>query len=129
MVIGSRFLGLGDYKPEHIKGIGIKIFAAIATAITGRRITDPTSGFQALNREAIRVYASESYPEDFPDADVLIMLHKAGLKIAEVPVVMHPRTSGRSMHSGLKPLFYIYKMFLSILVTLLRKGGTGKESP
>jgi len=83
-------------------------------------VTDPTSGYQALNSNAIRFYASDYYPVDFSDADVIIMLHRAGLTIKEVLVTMYPNPQ-KSMHAGLKPLYYIFKMFLSIFLTLLRK--------
>lgn len=118
--LGSRFMGLGDYKPTFARAMGMKLFGGIASAIIGRKVTDPTTGFQALNRDVICFYASNTYPVDFPDADVLIMLHRAGLKSIEVPVMMYPRAEGKSMHSGLKPFYYVFKMFLSILVTLLR---------
>jgi len=121
VAMGSRFLGAGEYTSTFMRGLGIKVFGRIASSIIGRKVTDPTTGFQAMDREVIRFYASDSYPVDFPDADVLIMLHRAGLKSVEVPVVMYPRAEGKSMHSGLKPLYYVFKMFLSILVTLLRK--------
>ena len=121
VAMGSRFMGLCDYKTTFAKRTGMRVFGAIASAVIGRRVTDATTGFQALNRDVIRFYASDHYPVDFPDADVLIMLHKARLKSVEVPVVMYQRAEGTSMHSGWKPLYYIFKMFLSIGVTLLRK--------
>lgn len=122
VVIGSRFLELeGGYRVPLIRKMGMRLFARIASLIIGQPVTDPTSGFQALNRDAIRFYASRYYPVDYPDADVIIMLHKAGLRIKEIPVLMHVRKQGQSMHSGLKPVYYVFKMFLSMFVTLLRK--------
>jgi hypothetical protein len=121
VALGSRFMGLGDYKATVARSMGMKLFGGIASAIIGRPVTDPTTGYQALDREAIRFYASEFYPVDFPDADVLIMLHKAGMKTIEVPVVMHTREDGVSMHSGFKPVYYVFKMLLSIFVTILRR--------
>lgn len=121
VVIGSRFLGgSSEYKTSGVRRIGMALFSKIASVIIGQPVTDPTSGYQALNRDAIRFYASPYYPADYPDADVMIMLHRAGLRIREIPVRMHPRKQGQSMHSGLKPVYYIFKMFLSMFVTLLR---------
>lgn len=121
LVLGSRFLTPGAYRPSPARALGMALMRRILRVTTGERITDPTSGFQALNRRAIRLYASDVYPTDFPDTDVLIMILRAGLKVREIPVVMHPRLSGTSMHSGLKPVWYMFKMLLSIAVTLLRK--------
>ena len=122
VVIGSRFLGGNSvYRASVVRRIGMSLFRKITSVIIGQPVTDPTSGFQALNRDAIRFYASRYYPVDYPDADVMIMLHRAGLRIREIPVRMYPRKQGQSMHSGLKPVYYIFKMFLSMFVTLLRK--------
>ena len=103
------------------KKIGIVFFRIIASAITRQRVTDPTSGFQALNNKAMKFYASDAYPVDFPDADVLIMLYKRGLTFKEVPVRMNQSTKRKPMHSGTVPVYYLFKMVLSIVVTLLRK--------
>ncbi len=123
VVIGSRYLGGKDsYKIPLVRKLGMRLFAKIASVITGQPVTDPTSGFQALNRDALRFYASKYYPVDYPDADVIIMLHRAGLSVKEISVIMHNREEGQSMHSGIiKPLYYVFKMFLSMFVTLLRK--------
>lgn len=128
VILGSRFLGPSSFRPTFARRLGILIFRAIVSLIAGERISDPTSGFQALNREVLKLYATEAYPADFPDADVLIMLHFAGLRVKEVPVVMYPESdAGKSMHSGLRPLYYVFKMFLSILVTLMRRGRYKRE--
>jgi glycosyltransferase involved in cell wall biosynthesis len=121
VVIGSRFLGEGDYKAETLKKMGMILFRNIASLITGQKITDPTSGFQAMNRKAMKFCASDAYPVDFPDADVLIMLHRQGLRYKEVAVHMNQSPEKKSMHSGFVPLYYLFKMMLSIFVTLLRK--------
>lgn len=121
VALGSRFLGQKNYTPTFAKKLGMIFFSIIATIFTGNKVTDPTSGFQALNKKVIELYASQLYPVDYPDADVLIMLYKMGYRVKEVPVVMYSSTSSQSMHSGLKPLYYVFKMSLSIFVTLLRK--------
>jgi glycosyltransferase involved in cell wall biosynthesis len=122
VILGSRFLGSSTFKPEFARRVGIVLFRWIVSRVVRQRITDPTSGFQALNREVMRLYATEAYPVDYPDADVLIMVHFAGFTIKEIPVVMYTAAAhGKSMHSGLRPLYYVFKMFLSILVTLMRQ--------
>ncbi|MBI4685920.1 MAG: glycosyltransferase family 2 protein [Nitrospirae bacterium] len=121
VVIGSRFLDKGNYKAPFVRRMGMYFFGFISSVITGRKITDPTSGFQALNRKIMEFYASDAYPVDYPDADVIIMLHRRGYRFKEVQVTMH-NAAKRSMHGGIiKPMYYIFKMLLSIFVTLLRK--------
>jgi hypothetical protein len=123
IALGSRFLGRSDYKAPFIRRLGMFFFAVIASIVTGKKVTDPTSGFQALNSKVLELYASDAYPVDYPDADVIIMLHRRGIKFKEVPVTMKRAVGKVSMHGGLKPIYYMFKMLLSILVTLLRKKG------
>lgn len=121
IAIGSRFMDKGNYKAPFVRRIGMYFFGLIASIFTSRKITDPTSGFQALNKKVMEFYASDAYPVDYPDADVIIMLHRQGFRFKEVPVIMHNAVKP-SMHGGIiKPMYYIFKMMLSILVTLMRK--------
>jgi hypothetical protein len=124
-VLGSRFLGIESYEPSLARRVGMLFFRRLISWLIGQRITDSTSGFQAFNRRVIRFFASEVFPCDYPDADMLLTLHRAGFGIREVPVRMHASATGKSMHSGWKPVYYMFKMLLSIFVTLLRK----KEKP
>lgn len=120
VVIGSRFLDRdGHYKASAARKAGIALFGKIASIVTRQHVTDPTSGFQVMRTSVARFFCSEVYPVDYPDVDILILLHRSGFNVREVPVQMRPATNV-SMHSGHRSLYYIYKMFLSILVTLLR---------
>ena len=96
------------------------LFAWVATVATGRRITDPTSGYQALNARALAFCCTDAYPADFPDADVLILLARAGLRVQEVPVRMYGAPGKAGMHAGVRAVYYMFKMTLSIIVTMLR---------
>ena len=121
LVIGSRFKGQATYKIPVIRLIGMRIFSRIASAIAGNRITDTSSGFQALRRSVFSLFALGYYPVDFPDADTIIWVARHGYRVGEVAVKMHARVSGKSMISGLgSSLKYALKMPLSILVTILR---------
>ena len=128
IAIGSRFLrpagpstGEPEYRPPLARRLGMGVFRTITSWIIHQRVTDPTSGFQAMNRKVLEWVSSDQFPCDYPDADVIIMLHRAGFRIREIPVRMFPSQDKKSMHSGWKPIYYVFKMFLSILVTLMRK--------
>ena len=122
VAIGSRFRGRMNYHQPFVKRLGMRVFAWTVSAVTRRPVTDPTSGFQALNADALAFLCRDNYPVDYPDADTLLVLHYAGFKTLEVPVTMRERISGVSMHSGWKPFYYIGKMWLSIAMVLLRQG-------
>jgi hypothetical protein len=122
VAIGSRFRGRMNYHQPLVKRLGMRVFAWTVSAVTRQPVTDPTSGFQALNADAIEFLSRDNYPVDYPDADTLLVLYYAGFKTMEVPVTMRERISGVSMHSGWKPFYYIGKMWLSIAMVLLRQG-------
>jgi glycosyltransferase involved in cell wall biosynthesis len=120
VVIGSRFLDReGHYRPSRARKVGMAMFGRIASALTRQHISDPTSGLQVMRIQVARFFCSDVYPTDYPDADILIALHRSGFRVHEVPVQMRPPT-GASMHQGHRSFYYVYKMSLSILVTILR---------
>jgi glycosyltransferase involved in cell wall biosynthesis len=120
VVVGSRFLAKdGHYETPFARSLGIRLFARVASLATGQLVTDPTSGFQVMRGEIARLFSQDLFPVDYPDADILILLHRTGYRVREVPVQMRP-SPGRSMHSTQSTPYYVYKMLLSILVTLLR---------
>lgn len=125
VAIGSRFLGSMEYKTTWSKRKGMSIFAAVVTRFAHRPVTDPTSGFQALNREVLEFFARDNYPSDYPDADTLLLLNYAGFRAVEVPVRMRGRIAGLSMHRSWKVFYYIFKVFLSIFIVLLRQKTRG----
>lgn len=120
VVIGSRFLDRdGHYRPSAARKVGIALFSRIATLLTRSHVTDPTSGFQVLRISVAQFFCTDVYPADYPDADILVLLHRSGFRVTEVPVQMRP-SENVSMHSGHRSLYYVYKMLLSLLVTMLR---------
>jgi glycosyltransferase involved in cell wall biosynthesis len=122
VAIGSRFHAESHYRVGFLKSVGINLFRKIIWMVTGKKITDPTSGYQCLSRKAFEFLTNDTFPCDYPDANVIIMLHRAGFKIREIPVEMMPNPDGRSMHQGFLTIcYYFFKMFLSIFVTLIRK--------
>ena len=121
VVIGSRFIGKAHYKTSFARHAGMLLFGTIASIICRQKVTDPTSGFQVLKSRAIELIASDEYPPDYPDADFIILMNRNGFKIKEVSVTMHASPDKESMHHGHKTVYYVFKMFLSIFVTLLRK--------
>jgi glycosyltransferase involved in cell wall biosynthesis len=125
VAIGSRFLAESQYKVGILKTIGIHFFRRIIQWVIGQKITDPTSGYRCLNRRAFEFLTNDRFPYDYPDANVIIMLHRANLKIKEIPVEMKPNPEGRSMHRGLPTIsYYFFRVILSILVSLV-----GRERP
>lgn len=120
MVIGTRFVENRGYQATRARRAGILILARLISAIIGQPVTDPTSGFAAFNRRAITLFA-RVYPHDYPEPEGLVVAHRAGLRIREIPVTMKPRYGGRSSITSLRSIYYMIKVILAILIGLLRR--------
>jgi hypothetical protein len=113
LVIGSRFLEKTGYRMGFARDVGRRLFQAVARAF-GVTVRDPTSGFQAMNRRVLEEYARDFFPSDFPDVDVLVVAHQRGLRMAERSVRMREGVRASTLHGGLRDVYYVYKMLLSI---------------
>jgi glycosyltransferase involved in cell wall biosynthesis len=95
LVIGARFAGTGDYAVTGPRWWAMRVIAAVMSRLVGIRLDDATSGFRAAGRRAITVYAHH-YPTEYlgDTLETLVIAKKSGLRVAQVPVAMHPRLSG-----------------------------------
>jgi glycosyltransferase involved in cell wall biosynthesis len=119
LAVGSRFLEPTSYDMGPLKRLGRGLFRILA-GWAGLRVTDPTSGFQAMNERVLQLYVTDFFPTDFPDIDVLLTAHRHGLRIRECPVHMDPAPRKSSLHSGLRPLYYVYRTALALWVAASR---------
>ena len=113
LVIGSRFLEPTGYRMDPLRQLGRRFFVALARAF-GFRVTDPTSGFQALGRRVLELYVGDAFPSDYPDVDVLLTAHRHGLAVREISVEMHAGSRASTLHGGMKSVWYLYKMMLAL---------------
>lgn len=120
MMIGSRFLGDSEFKSSITRRMGISIFSGVISMIVGQKITDPTSGFRAANRKAIQLFAS-NYPQDYPEPEVVVLLHQCRLKMEEVSVGMNERYYGESSITKIRSIYYMVKVLLAIFVDCFKK--------
>jgi glycosyltransferase involved in cell wall biosynthesis len=120
LVIGSRFLLSGDYRAPVLRRAGMYVFSFVLSIILQSRVTDTTSGFRAANRKVIDFYA-RLYPDDYPEVEALVLLHKKGLRIAEVPVGMRERTGGTTSITAVRSVYYMVKVLLAVGIDLLKK--------
>ncbi len=120
IVIGSRFIGDGGYRSSAARRVGIRLLARVVSLIGRQALTDTTSGFQALNRRAIALYAAE-LPHDYPEVEGLVMALRRGLRVREVPVTMREREHGSSSIGALASVYYMIKVLLAIFIDLFRR--------
>ncbi len=121
-VIGSRFLGGNEYRASIPRIFGIRFFRWLVRLVTGYRVTDPTSGFFAINRRLIEFY-SYHYPSDYPEVDAYILMHRLRARTVEVPVRMYERAEGKSSITMYRAVYYMVKVTLSFLINRIRRFG------
>jgi glycosyltransferase involved in cell wall biosynthesis len=120
IVVGSRFVGDRGYRSSAARRVGIRLLATIVSAIARQRVTDTTSGFQALNRKALALFAAD-YPHDYPEVEGMVMTIKHKLRLQEVPVRMREREHGQSSITALRSIYYMAKVLLALFVGLFRR--------
>ena len=128
IVVGSRFAAIGasGYRSSRTRRIGIRLLAWVVSRIVGQRVTDTTSGFQALNREGIALFARD-YPHDYPEVEATVMVFRHRLRLTEVPVEMRERAAGSSSITALRSIYYMVKVLLAIFVGLFRRNVVPQE--
>lgn len=122
IVLGSRFLeGSVSFPVSSLKKIAFTLFRFLIKLGTGKKIMDPTTGLQGLSRRAFSFYSGYGHFDDkYPDANMIMQMLLLGFRVEEIPAVMYARTEGVSMHSGLKPVIYMFRMMFSIIAVWVR---------
>lgn len=116
VVIGSRFVSeLSEFKSTKIRRVGINFLSWLIKVMTSIKIYDPTSGFRAVDRKVIKLFA-DNYPIDYPEPDTIVTVIKKGYKVNEIPVKMNRRENGKSSINPLKSIYYMIKVSLAIII-------------
>lgn len=128
IAVGSRFVDedAEGYRSSRSRRVGIRLLAWVVSRIVRRRVTDTTSGFQALNRKGIALFARD-YPHDYPEVEATVMVFRHRLRSVEVPVAMRERGGGRSSITTLRSVYYMVKVLLAIFVGLFRRNVVPEE--
>jgi hypothetical protein len=106
--------------------LGIRVFRAVLRPILGRWVSDPTSGFVGVNREALALF-SRSFPLEYPEIEALVVLQRKAFRFAEVPCRVRPRQSGRSSITAIKSVYYLIHVLLGVFVNILKFEGRRRK--
>ena len=115
MVIGSRFIEKQGFQSSFARRMGIRYFSGLIKFLTGKKITDPTSGLRLANRKVIEMFA-EDYPVDYPEPESTAHILKKGMKVQEIPVIMRERQGGKSSINMKRSVYYMIKVSIAILL-------------
>lgn len=127
IVIGSRFLDAKKgFQSTGMRRAGISFLSGLIRICSGVKVYDVTSGYRAVNRQFIEMFA-ERYAQDYPEPESIIDAVLSGAKVMEIPVIMHERKEGKSTINALKPLYYMIKVSIYILLhRFITPRGTGR---
>jgi glycosyltransferase involved in cell wall biosynthesis len=129
MVVGSRFLRPTKFRQSASRMTGIRVLSAWIRVLCGLKITDCTSGFRAANSKVIRAFA-HWYPEDYPEPEVVLLLHRSGFKVVETVARMRRRMYGKTSISLLKGFWYVFKVGICLVLDMIRQPWPrGKVNP
>lgn len=120
MVIGSRFINKEGFQSSGTRRVGIKYFTVLIKILTGKVITDPTSGLRMVDRGIMKMFAYD-YPKDYPEPESVVAVLRKGGKVKEIPVIMRERNGGVSSISIKRSIYYMIKVSLAILIERIRK--------
>lgn len=121
IVIGSRFIEKEGFQSSGMRRMGISILSLIIWFLTWKRVKDVTSGFRAVNKNFISIYARD-YPQDYPEPEAIVSAIIRGGKIAEIPVIMQERISGESSINITKSVYYMIKVVLALFICRISFG-------
>ena len=119
IVVGSRFLHGEGFQSTLPRRMGSGWLGWVLRLVTGQKTTDPTSGYRAYGRRALKLF-NWSYPHDYPEPEALVLAKVAGLRVVEVPVVMKERQGGASSISIVHAPYYMLKVTAAILLAYAR---------
>ena len=124
IVVGSRRLEQEGYQSTTTRRLGQAWLRFWLRLVSGLKVTDPTSGFRVYGRRSLELFG-RTYPYDFPEPEALAIAAAGGLTVVEQPVRMRERQGGRSSIVGFKPVYYMVKVTLAVVLAHLRyRGGT-----
>lgn len=123
VVIGSRFIRKEGFQSSRLRRTGIVFLSRLIRLLTGVRVYDVTSGFRAVNRRFVEIYARD-YPSDYPEPEAIVSAIMEGGRVLEVPVVMKERESGTSSINLVRSVYYMIKVTLAVL---LRRFAYGRK--
>ena len=120
MVIGSRFIEKEGFQSSGLRRIGIKYFTGLIKLLSGKKITDPTSGMRMVNKKLLEKFTDE-YPKDYPEPESVVTILSEKYKVTEIPVVMNEREEGVSSISLKNSVYYMIKVSFAILIARMKK--------
>jgi len=99
--VGSRWLGRQE-TTDPVRRLGSRVFARLASLLTGERITDTSSGLRAMTAEVTESVTLRQ--AQYQTSELLMETLGHGFRYVEVPMTMRKRLHGQTK-KGWAPLY------------------------
>ncbi len=130
VVIGARFAGVGGYQVGYLRRCAMRMLSYGISTLAGNRLTDVTSGFRASGPRALGLFV-ESYPPEYlgDTVESLVLAHRAGLSVAQLPVAMRARQAGAPSQNLPRSVIYLARAAMILLLATIRVGPSSPRAP
>jgi glycosyltransferase involved in cell wall biosynthesis len=118
-VVGSRYAHSSLAAPPGLRRLSHWLLGTLLSALTGRRVTDPTSGLWAFGPTALRLLV-EHHPSGYPEPELVLFLSRNNLRFMEVPVRMRERFAGTTSLTPSRIGAALARLLLLLVVVPLR---------
>ncbi len=119
MVIGSRFATAErTYDVGRVRSGAMRILRLAVRWLSGRQISDTSSGFRAFSQPLLEFFA-KNYPIEYlgDTVEALVLAHYAGFEVVEVPVEMRKRSGGTPSTRTLRLLNHYLRLLIVLITT------------
>lgn len=117
LMIGSRFLGQSDYKPNLIRSVAINTISLLMNICYKANIKDCTSGCHIYSRPLFSFFAKDHH-FNYSEVLVICLAKKAGFKVKEGFINMQERAEGVSTFTLKNAFFYVFRNIIDVIFTM-----------
>ncbi len=129
VVVGARFAGQGGYAAHGPRRWAMRLLSSVLSRLAHQQLSDVTSGFRAVNRRGIRLFAVHNPSEYLGDTvESLVIAVRTGCRIAQVPVSMRVRSTGRASQGSVRSTMYLARALVALCLALVRRWPTTLET-
>lgn len=128
LVIGARFAGKGEYEAGGLRRMAMRLLARVMTRLLRTPLSDVTSGLRAFSPRAIEILSQTMPPEYLGDTvEALVIAKEYQFNVIQTPVEMNPRMGGIASQGPFKSAFYLGRVMIMLMLSLLRLAGFRRE--
>jgi glycosyltransferase involved in cell wall biosynthesis len=129
VVVGARFAGEGTYAARGPRRWAMRLLSTVLSRLARQRLSDVTSGFRAVNRRGIRLFATH-YPSEYlgDTVESLVIAVRTGCRVTQVPVAMRVRSTGQASQSTARATLYLARAVVALGLALVRRWPTTLET-